>query len=858
MSLACSYSVEAMAALASSSSPRMSSSQRRATSKYIPNDDPDSYFNTADVSNDSGIPPRPTSRLGFHDMDHSPSPSPKSRSSSSRSRSATFKWTRSLIQKMRFDSSSSATVVTEPTEILEARAGLIHDDDEDVLTIMRNIPASLPSRDNLSLEDMSFSLSSGSDDEQDGDDSDLSDSDFDLDSLSLSDLEDPREPCPSFPQTSISAITTPSFYTSNPDPSCSPASTSLFSSSSHSTVSDEFESSDSITISSVPVPAIPEKYSSLPSPFSPSFTISPTPIITPTRHIYGDHGHSRHSLYHQKWFWGAREEAWAQYSAHLNGSDAYAGMMKTSPEEPVTLRFPLLFSSARTTVPNSRRLWTDQDHHGDYGHAHSTSTAVEVEDSGTTLVPVSGQAVLSTFSSASPQPQPQSSSPSLSQSPSPPLPLPPMTLHPRWGDLESLRDAWCVHMDRYFVGIPLWSIRKSLWMFDVHVLGMVMGSGSGKSSSGSCRRARRIKTRTRTVRMGQMNDGDESAPTTDNGEYEDEDGHDECSCSFEDEDGDGGCDSGSSSDLDLDLDANSMRMSMLTGFSDDSDITLVESDLEDDIEGGEESDARRDEDVDGGAGGSETRTGREFDGYGEEEFFEDVDLDGYAHACGSFADNNHSGNTSSFSAAETTPTTPTPSTSTLNSASASSSSSAYCANQTQSFDAYFSSAVECTPPQVHPSYAPLFLSRIGLARSYIDDDNDTNNNSKTDVPKLEKEKEKKEKAKEKDTRMIRMSRVWETNWYKRSEVLLQLTRRDREVRYMQDSYRDGNRMGGKSERRKSSYEEEDVAVGVDVDVGRGSTNVGLGISISISMNNDDSVMKSLSKSSSTNQKSVCA
>ncbi|KAK7039543.1 hypothetical protein R3P38DRAFT_481827 [Favolaschia claudopus] len=68
---------------------------------------------------------------------------------------------------------------------------------------------------------------------------------------------------------------------------------------------------------------------------------------------------------------------------------------------------------------------------------------------------------------------------SLRSSPSPPpvrspepqtRPLPPLTVHPRRGDLSALRDPGPAHMDRCFVGMPLWTMSKTLWMYDVHVL----------------------------------------------------------------------------------------------------------------------------------------------------------------------------------------------------------------------------------------------------------------------------------------------------------------------------------------------------------------------------------------------------
>jgi len=47
--------------------------------------------------------------------------------------------------------------------------------------------------------------------------------------------------------------------------------------------------------------------------------------------------------------------------------------------------------------------------------------------------------------------------------------LPPMTIHPRRGDLSSLRDPYCIKVDRSFAVLPTWTIGKTLWMYDVHL-----------------------------------------------------------------------------------------------------------------------------------------------------------------------------------------------------------------------------------------------------------------------------------------------------------------------------------------------------------------------------------------------------
>lgn len=48
--------------------------------------------------------------------------------------------------------------------------------------------------------------------------------------------------------------------------------------------------------------------------------------------------------------------------------------------------------------------------------------------------------------------------------------LPPITIHPRRGDISALRDPYCVYIDRCFAALPLWTIGKTLWMFDVHMM----------------------------------------------------------------------------------------------------------------------------------------------------------------------------------------------------------------------------------------------------------------------------------------------------------------------------------------------------------------------------------------------------
>ncbi|KAL0577284.1 hypothetical protein V5O48_004712 [Marasmius crinis-equi] len=338
---------------------------------------------------------------------------------------------------------------------------------------------------------------------------------------------------------------------------------------------------------------IKPKFCYHPSRFSPTFSSKPRSRVAspqPQRHNYEYRGHSRHALLHLKWFWASREEEWAEYE---NATRAYGGI-STSPELPPSSyasRFPGLFASARTTRPNSKR------------HA------------------------------------------GIPNSPVPSHPVPPMTMHPRWGDLSGLRDPWCAHMDRYFVEVPMWRIKKSLWTADLQVMSMVH----------------------------QRRQEDREEPP--------------------------------SSPADDDEDAESlMRMSMLTGLSDDSDLTLVESECE----GDSAEDQSTNADGSGSAAGKEKEKALYPDDEAEhDEYFEDVDLDG-------------------------------PSTS--YSASTSSSSCRYSLSSSKSslnLLSYSQPSVFSSQPMftLHPPYAPFCPSSLSSRN---------------------------------------LEHVWATNWYQRSQLLLQL------------------------------------------------------------------------------------
>ncbi|THU93530.1 hypothetical protein K435DRAFT_190663 [Dendrothele bispora CBS 962.96] len=802
-----------MDALVSSSSPRRSSFQFKSMNQYMSNDDPES-FPEPDSYDPHSIPPRPTSRLGFHDMGGSfqdPANATKSHRSHSRSRSATFKWTRSLFQKMGFDSSSSLSVndsnnvgddhklqlnvndIGQTVIGASSSTPSAHGDgDEETSTTTTLSPRAVPtspslscsSLENLPLDDISFTLSSSGSDSDSDSDMDVSDSDLDLDSLlDMGVVDDPREPQQyrkrsggsSFrPPTSITAIAATSFCTISDN---TPSASNSHLSASHSTsttaaLSDELET-PSPSFHSAATPSASQrlaKYTCLPSPLSPSSSTSyipAAPQFPPARHDYDHHGHSLHSLRHQRWFWSVREEAWAEYAAYVNGCKAYAGIDisddNAEEEAAVSLEkekamdmFPALFwkrSCSSEGKSGKSDLGIDSSLTATDGTttttlAYSQQTVSTSSSSSLSLSDIILETPLVSGTETETEPEPE--------------PEPPITLHPRWGDLATLRDAWCVHLDRYFVGLPLWSIRKAFWMVDLHQVkpevrrGGRVGSGR-KSEKGGRRRSRwECGSDGRPHRDlefsgltgdgdGDDDDDDDHTETTDTDDATTSDCIDEFAASVSDEDVSfsGDLEEGRDEDDDEDdgeeeeddFDGNSMRMSMLTGFSDDSDVTLVDADGDEDgqdqNEHGNENDDGNEEDQDisitddlssladlGNGSESESAStptvGFDVDAE-EEEFFEDV--------CLEESDRDRRGTASEVVHASTSTSM---SMSSMNSssssslcylASSSSSSSSHLSTSAQTqmvskrsgLEAYFASEMEWTPStsRVKFSYMPL-------------------------------------------------------------------------------------------------------------------------------------------------------
>ncbi|KAF4583562.1 hypothetical protein EYR38_002315 [Pleurotus pulmonarius] len=45
----------------------------------------------------------------------------------------------------------------------------------------------------------------------------------------------------------------------------------------------------------------------------------------------------------------------------------------------------------------------------------------------------------------------------------------PLSIHPRRGDILALRDPYCALVDRCFAELPMWTMAKTLWMFDLQM-----------------------------------------------------------------------------------------------------------------------------------------------------------------------------------------------------------------------------------------------------------------------------------------------------------------------------------------------------------------------------------------------------
>ncbi|KIY47427.1 hypothetical protein FISHEDRAFT_74726 [Fistulina hepatica ATCC 64428] len=274
------------------------------------------------------IPSRPVTRLGFNEDDDD-------EGSFVRPGSSLNKWTRSLFQKIGIGSLSSQPHETSPLRASRSAQSCEESDDfdMDIIAASQEHAESLCSSSSSSLE--------------------LEDINLDDDDAIPDDVSEP-----SSDETDLSECLDPRFVIRALPPLLTPL------------VEDTFR-----------------KYTCPPSPLAagPSIQTMDTP-----QHLQPDHGHSRHSFSHIKWFWMMRRVNWEEFVFER----AYGGISLPEPCPP----------------------WH-----------HSPQNADSTEP-----------------------------------------PLPPLSIHPRRGDLTTLRDPYCAHIDRCFVQLPLWTISKTLFMFDVH------------------------------------------------------------------------------------------------------------------------------------------------------------------------------------------------------------------------------------------------------------------------------------------------------------------------------------------------------------------------------------------------------
>ncbi|THH04553.1 hypothetical protein EW145_g5433 [Phellinidium pouzarii] len=156
-------------------------------------------------------------------------------------------------------------------------------------------------------------------------------------------------------------------------------------------------------------------------PTSPKF---PSPLsgvklverLNASRHNYIHHGYSQSALYHQRELWRRRKDVWEDYEhtlwqAGITVEEAYGGMIEDDSGRPYVLP-PHLANG-----PWIRRS------------------------------PVNSEKIAETTSS------PRLVNPAI---------------FPRLGDLSSLRDSFLISVDTWFSDIPLWTLSKLVWIYDVH------------------------------------------------------------------------------------------------------------------------------------------------------------------------------------------------------------------------------------------------------------------------------------------------------------------------------------------------------------------------------------------------------
>lgn len=159
-----------------------------------------------------------------------------------------------------------------------------------------------------------------------------------------------------------------------------------------------------------PVARLPSSPSQTP-PLSAELASTTSIRLPPQKLYHHNHGYSKHALHHLKSFWIMREGRWAEYDDDQRDSNAYDGIVN-------------LGQPSRSDGYDPLRSLTQRN----------LTQRLKMKS-----------------------PLPRASA------------LPPMSIHPRRGDIASLRDPYCAHIDRCFVNLPSWTLAKTLYMFDLHV-----------------------------------------------------------------------------------------------------------------------------------------------------------------------------------------------------------------------------------------------------------------------------------------------------------------------------------------------------------------------------------------------------
>ncbi|KAL0959741.1 hypothetical protein HGRIS_011432 [Hohenbuehelia grisea] len=287
--------------------------------------------------------------------------------------------------------------------------------------------------------------------DDDGDDADISADEFDALSEAGdfdSDFEDEVEHCdrlpaPSIPQDAV--VMTSDFCPRHSSSSSAPTASPIYYPTAHLPLSSL---SSTCSATSVVEHALPTPYSCLPSPLHeldqpPSTPQTEAPHDStasrhPARHDYLNHGRSRNALTHFKWFWSVREEGWD---------------------------------------------WAWEDESSDEEDADADGDTLSFKFKPRPRLTESGKAQAIPQTPKSPA---KRSSPTTKRK----TRFPPLSVHPRRGALAGLRDPYSAQIDRCLGHVPLWTLSKALWMFDVQVGVARMAAGSESAPQSHAQKAK--------------------------------------------------------------------------------------------------------------------------------------------------------------------------------------------------------------------------------------------------------------------------------------------------------------------------------------------------------------------------------